>query len=176
MSMTAASLDERLVTSEGTTADARQIPRVPPSNEQLNSTTGSGLQLDRTSTLANERERTYRQTIKHHWECTVISLGCESFVATMRSLRDPDETEKEAEIPLEEINPDDLELLELGAVFYWTIGYEISPAGTRRRFSLIKFRRMPAWSKKDVQRVRADAAELYEMFGDRNARDTTRSE
>ena len=92
-------------------------------------------------------------------------LSGDTFRATLRSLRDPGESEKEAEIPVDEVTEDDRELLAVGAVFYWTIGYDISPAGTRRRTSLLKFRRMPAWTRRDIERVRAEGRELFAMFG-----------
>lgn len=114
-----------------------------------------------------ERNRTQRQLISHHWEGTVVRIGAESFIATLRSLRNPNDSEKEAEIPIDEVTPDDLELLQPGAVFYWTIGYDISPSGTRRRTSQIKFRRLPAWTKKDIDRARSQASELFEIFGKR---------
>jgi hypothetical protein len=112
-----------------------------------------------------ERRPAQRQLISHHWECTVVNVGEASFTATLRSLRDPDDSEKEAEIPIEEVTPDDLELLHPGAVFYWTIGYDISSSGTRRRASQIKFRRLPAWTKKDIERVQHRADELFALFG-----------
>ena len=112
-----------------------------------------------------ERHRTQRQIIKHHWECTVVRVETTTFLATLRSLRDESETEKEAEIPLDEVTPDDLELLQPGAVFYWTIGYDISPGGTRRRASEIKFRRLPSWTKGDIARLDEHANELFDLFG-----------
>jgi hypothetical protein len=117
------------------------------------------------ATAGVDRRPTQRQIVLHHWECTVVSVGEASFTATLRSLRDPSDTEKEAEIPTDEITPDDLELLQRGAVFYWTIGYDVSPGGTRRRSSQVKFRRLPAWTKKDIERVRVQGSELFEMFG-----------
>jgi hypothetical protein len=130
-----------------------------------------------TQSEAVERRRTSRQIISHHWECTVEAIGEDEFVATLRSLRDHADSEKEAQIPLDEVSLDDMELLEVGAVFYWTIGYETSPAGTRRRFSQIKFRRLPAWTKKDLARVDEKADELFRMFGrDQDARDKASGE
>lgn len=111
------------------------------------------------------KHRTTRQMISHHWECTVEEVHETEFTAVLRSLRDIRDSEKSAEIPREEVSMDDLELLTPGAVFYWTIGYETSPAGTRRRFSLIKFRRLPAWTEKDLKRVTRTGDELFERFG-----------
>lgn len=130
-------------------------------------------QIERSATFLrrelSERERTRAEIISHHWEGTVEQVGPEAFIATLRSLRDAHESEKEAEVPLDSINPDDLELLAPGAVFYWTIGYEQSPAGTRRRFSQLKFRRLPAWTKKDLARAERKADELFAIFGVKDA-------
>jgi hypothetical protein len=122
-------------------------------------------------------DRSPKQTIFHYWECSVERIDGESFIATLRSLRDDAESEKEAEIPLDEISPDDLELLAPGAIFYWSIGYETSPAGTRKRFSSLRFRRLPAWNRKDLARVEAAGKDLFKMFGqDNDARDAASAE
>lgn len=106
-----------------------------------------------------------RERIIHHWECVVQCIGRDTFQATLRSLLDKEDSEKEAEIPIEDVNADDQELLVEGAVFYWTIHYAISARGTQSRSSVLKFRRLPAWSKRDIERVNARAAELWESFG-----------
>jgi hypothetical protein len=111
-----------------------------------------------------EPRRATRQRLSQHWECTVVEIGESSFGATLRSLRDPADTEKQAEIPIDEVSEDDVELLAPGAVFYWAVGYEISPAGTRTRFSRIKFRRLPSWTRKDLARVDRAAEDLYAAF------------
>jgi hypothetical protein len=145
----------------------RPVVNLPPVQQELFPT--AMLQTAPAPTLAAaaavERRRTPRQMISHHWECTVVHIGAHSFTATLRSLRDPSDSEKEAEIPLEAVTPDDLELLQPGAIFYWTIGYDISPSGTRKRASEVRFRRLPAWTKKDVERIRSRATELFELFG-----------
>lgn len=157
--------------SAGRAAPAREVARfgvtLPPVQQELFPT--AMLQIAPAPTLAAaaavERRRTPRQMISHHWECTVVHVDTDAFTATLRSLRDPNDSEKEAEIPLEAVTPDDLELLQPGAIFYWTIGYDISPSGTRRRASEVRFRRLPAWTKKDVERIRSRAAELFVLFG-----------
>ena len=146
-------------------ADAVLLP--PPAQLELFPTAMIQGAQDPTRLIrpAIERRPTQRQIISHHWECTVVNVGDDSFTATLRSLRDPSDSEKEAEIPIEAVTPDDLELLQPGAIFYWTIGYDISPSGTRRRSSELRFRRLPAWTKKDIERVRNRASELFALFG-----------
>jgi len=139
----------------------RELARFAPTASEHHVTTNNTLDNNE----AIERRRTNRQILSHHWECTVDALIGETFLATLRSLKDPADSEKEAEIPVDEVSSDDRELLEVGAVFYWTMGYEVSPSGTRRRFSQIKFRRLPAWTRRDLRHVEQRADALFQMFG-----------
>lgn len=82
------------------------------------------------------------------WEGTVIEINKEFFTARLVNLtcKAPDE---EAEIGIEEISHEDVNLLKPGAIFYWNIGYNDKPSG-RLRVSLIRFRRLPVWSEKEI--------------------------
>src|SRR5262249_16081638 len=113
-----------------------------------------------------EQIRTVREIIAHHWEGTVERVEGDTFSATLRSLSDPDESEKQAELPKDALNEDDFEMLRPGAVFYWTIGYSISASGLCSRSSTLAFRRLPAWTKKDVERLKLKAKELFAAFGE----------
>ena len=117
------------------------------------------------ASLAKEVTPSPRQIVAHHWECTVASVSGDMFTAVLRSLRDPDDSDKDAEIPVDEVTEDDRELLRPGAVFYWTIGYAITASGTRTRQSELKFRRLPAWTAKDLVAVEKDASELFANLG-----------
>jgi hypothetical protein len=55
------------------------------------------------------------------------------------------------ELEKQELSDFDLELLETGAIFYWTVGYRLKlPRGARERVSQIRFRRLPAWSRSEI--------------------------
>ena len=71
------------------------------------------------------------------------------------------------EIPLEEISPDDLELVREGAVFYWTIAcHETgSPVGQRTKTSLIRFRRLPRWTAHKLEQAQMEGAGLRKEPG-----------
>jgi hypothetical protein len=101
--------------------------------------------------------------ILQQFEGTVSAVTGEDFVAVLRDRTDPNRPEEEATFSLDEAGPDDLQLIEPGAVFYLTIAYENRPY--RRRTSEIRFRRMPRWSKADLGRIAGDAAELHRLFG-----------
>jgi hypothetical protein len=98
------------------------------------------------------------------WEAVVTSLTDGGFVA---SLVDADgvDGDHEAEFDVEEVSPSDRRLIRPGAVFYWTLGYRDRLSGQRTRESLIRFRRLPAWSTRKLNEVRAEAARLDAKLG-----------
>lgn len=98
------------------------------------------------------------------WEGVVSEVYDDYFVASLRDRErlTPDEY---AEIFLSEVSEEDLPLVRPGNVFYWNIGYYDSPDGQRRRSSAIRFRRLPVWTKQEVARFRAQAAEASEILG-----------
>lgn len=99
------------------------------------------------------------------WEGVVLAVDDDVFTARIADManKTPDE---EVEIPIAELSPFDIELLEPGAIFYWSIGYrQRLPQGTRERVSRIRFRRLPAWSRSDLRRARGRAEDLRAEFG-----------
>jgi len=96
------------------------------------------------------------------WEGFVLDVGSDTFRARLVSIvgEGPDQ---EAEIYLEEVDPDDRPLLQPGAVFYWTIGYLDRPSG-RLRAAILRFRRLPAWSETELNAARNEAKKLASLF------------
>ncbi len=112
-------------------------------------TLDTGRFLFSTPPQPNGRERF--QAIQK-WEGHVIGVGEETFSVHLRPLLGEGSDHQEAEIYLEEVDPSDRFLIEPGAVFYWSIGYLDRPSG-RLRASILRFRRLPAWSKQDLKRA-----------------------
>jgi hypothetical protein len=108
-------------------------------------------------TATREQFRTLQK-----WEGYVIEIGIETFRAKLVPIVG-EGSDLEAEIYLEEIGEEDRALLELGAVFYWSIGYLDKPSG-RRRESIIRFRRLKTLTKRDLQLVDIKVAELRNLF------------
>ena len=105
-----------------------------------------------------------RQRLQDHiislqkWQGYVIKIQNGSLLVRLIDLTESG-PEEEAEIPLEELSEDDKELIKPGAVFYWNIGYKDSFTGQRTRISIIRFQRLPKWSKEDIDAAiqRADS-------------------
>jgi hypothetical protein len=99
------------------------------------------------------------------WEGVVLAVREDTFVARIvdQAGEHPDE---EIELPKDELSPFEEDLLEQGAVFYWTIGYrQRLPRGQRERVSLIRLRRLPAWSRAELASARDRAEELARDLG-----------
>lgn len=98
------------------------------------------------------------------WEGTVIEVSGDTFFAHLvdQSNVGPDE---EAEFSLEEVTPEDKDLLEPGAVFYWNIGYLVGVSGQRTRCSDIRFRRLPVWRADELEQAKLEAKKLGEDIG-----------
>ena len=97
------------------------------------------------------------------WEGTVTKVSEDSFVARLSDLSQ-ENLEEEAEIPIEEIPEADLRLVEPGAVFYWCIGYIDRVGGQRIRASMIRFRRLPSWTRPAIQKVKVEAQRLRQIL------------
>ncbi len=92
------------------------------------------------------------------WEGHVIWVGKDTFSARIEPIVG-EGLDQEAEIYVEEVASDDRSLIEPGAVFYWSIGYLDRPSG-RLRASVIRFRRLPVWTKRELENAAAKADEL----------------
>jgi hypothetical protein len=97
------------------------------------------------------------------WQGVVTQIGDDSFLATLKDLI-TDSDDEEAEIYTEEISKSDIPLLAKGAVFYWCIGYRDTLAGQRIRASEIRFRRLPTWSKRELDTARKEADSISELL------------
>lgn len=76
------------------------------------------------------------------WEGVITEVLSSYFIA--RVIEKNSNEEEEAEIPVDEISPQDRKYLQVGQRFYWTIGYRQSKSGQRTRQSLILLRRRAA--------------------------------
>jgi hypothetical protein len=93
------------------------------------------------------------------WEGDVLDVDDTSFVARLTDVAGEHQDE-EVKLLRDELSDFDLELLEPGAIFYWTIGYRQRVRGSRERVSRIRLRRVPAWSKYQLGEAQERAAAL----------------
>ena len=96
------------------------------------------------------------------WDGYVEEIHKDYFVARMRGLKGKGVTGKdeEAEIPISDIDIADRDLLVLGGFFRLTITYESPRVGPKRRYTTVQFRRLPAYSEREIEAARRLASEL----------------
>ena len=98
------------------------------------------------------------------WEGVVTEVENDVFHARLLDLTD-NSPEEEADFSVEEVSEDDRKLLKLGAVFYWSLGYLTTGTGQVIRTSIVKFRRLPAWTETEVKRAQEQAAKIRRTIG-----------
>jgi hypothetical protein len=109
------------------------------------------------------KHRLNRMVSLQQWEGYVLQILKDSIWVRLVDLthRGPDE---ETEIPFEEIEQEDRKLIRPGAVFYWNIGYLDLYSGQRLRVSIIRFQRLPAWRKEEINGARKEAERLQSII------------
>ena len=108
----------------------------------------------------------YRTAIVQLWEGRVVNLDQDSKVMqVILQSKVGDLEDHSAEISLEWVAPQDLELVRPGAIFYWTI-YKETKRGSIINSQELRFRRLPSWSKPEIDRIHATAATLAKRLRD----------
>ena len=97
------------------------------------------------------------------WRGIVEEVEQDHFKAKLINLTDRAYDEY-GEIYYDEITQEDIELIEPGAIFYWSIGYSHSSSGQRTRFSEIRFKRLPVWDEKDIELAEQNAERISEFI------------
>lgn len=97
------------------------------------------------------------------WEGYVTEVTEDSFWARLAVLVG-EEGDLDAEILLNAVDKEDLPLVTPGAVFYWSIGYKEDERARVTQASVIRFRRLPAWSGADQMRADVIEEKLKHLF------------
>ena len=98
------------------------------------------------------------------WEGIVECLTETGFIARLKDV-DGNVPDERVEIDFDELtNIDEKVLIEPGALFSWTMGYSVSPGGTRERKAILIFRRMPTWNEEDIINGIEKGNEMFELM------------
>lgn len=85
------------------------------------------------------------------WEGYVTAIEGQRFCARLLDLTANQKEETESvEFSFDDASEDDLDLIEIGAIFRWSVGYEKKVSGVRQKVSSIVFRRLPIWTSKEI--------------------------
>ena len=103
--------------------------------------------------------------VLQEWEGYVVEIRGDEFVARLVDLTaGSTHEEEEAIIPKAVISENDVATVVVGSIFRWVIGYERSPAGTKKRVSRIVFRDQPRMTERDFREGRRWARETMRAF------------
>ena len=100
-----------------------------------------------------------------HWRGTVVEINEDGFDAELRNQTDSSRSRESATFQMDELSEGDERLVKVGAVFNWHIGYEMTASRQRKLVSTIIFRRLPAWTEREIADVKRRAVEIEELFG-----------
>ncbi|WP_155942703.1 hypothetical protein [Pseudoxanthomonas suwonensis] len=126
-------------------------------NQEVNRALQASSQL-----LASRRVDVVSGVDVQFWEGIVLDVEDDEITVRLTD-KTSGQPDCEASLSLSEVDEEDRDLVREGAVFYWHVGYEMRPSG-RKRSSMIRFRRMPAWTKTDLKRVENRADELFKRL------------
>lgn len=97
----------------------------------------------------NENIDHYVDTIS--WRGHIESIKGNVFYARMKEIENKG-TEESAQFDKKEVSEDDKEFIRPGAVFYYSIGYNLSN-GTKKKVAVIKFKRNVLFTNTDIDTI-----------------------
>ena len=108
----------------------------------------------------------FRFELLNQWECEVTAVDSDgdSFDAVMTDLTNQKRAEETATFYLSDVSESDKRFVEPGYIFYLSVGYDISMSGQKRRASDIRFRRLPAWTRSEIQKNNQRAESVRALF------------
>jgi hypothetical protein len=100
------------------------------------------------------------------WDGYVEDVHRDFFTARLRGLKGDGVAGKdeEAEVPKSDVDAADSDLIVPGAFFRLMITYESPKVGPRRRYTTVQFRRLPAFTQREIDAAEREADELLNGF------------
>lgn len=105
-----------------------------------------------------------REEIKQRWSGFVINADNEELTVRLEDLTNPENPDELVVLSRDEIDDKDQSLVKPGALFYWYIGYRQGYKYRKERISIIRFRRLPSWTAREIQNTKKLAEEYTNFF------------
>ncbi len=108
-----------------------------------------------------------RLEVLQSWEGIVIDIDEErgEFKARLSDLTNRGGDESEAIFDKRDVGANEIDLLRVGGIFQWLVGYRKHSYGQMERVSAIVFRRLPAWHAEDLARAQSEGEAIAAAFG-----------
>lgn len=148
----------RLISSVQTDEETSSIIRVIPSSEPEEKEASQKVVVS-----SKEVKNQSTSRVLNLWEGYVLKVGESDFLARLIDIKRK-EQDHEAEFDIATVSECDRELLEEGAVFYWSICYQKSITGQITSTSDIRFRRRTNWSAAELQEAKQASAEIAKLL------------
>jgi|GEM_PF-6634417 len=91
------------------------------------------------------------EEIKQVWYGVVLGCNDTEIRVRLEDYTNEENSDEEVTLALEEIEEQDQSLIEVGALFFWHIGYRTGRNYPKERFSKIRFRRLAKWSDSELE-------------------------
>lgn len=105
-----------------------------------------------------------KEELKLCWSGVVISANDQELTVRMEDLLNRENPDELVVLSRDEIDDKDQCLVKPGALFYWNIGYRQGFKCPKERFSIIRFRRLPKWTAKEIKDTENLAEEYADFF------------
>lgn len=112
--------------------------------------------------LKNQRTRSKFQVLQK-WEGVVEQFDGNIIQVKLTDLTSGG-TDEEAELEIQDVSKDDRKLVKEGAMFYWSIGYDMQLDGQIKKSSFIKFKRLPRIDPIEFNSIHDRAKELEDKI------------
>ena len=72
--------------------------------------------------------------------------------ANLRDIKNNSTIKEEVEFNIQDLDNEDAKMVEVGSVFYWSIGYSFRN-GTKRKESFIRLKRLPSFTQEQIDKA-----------------------
>jgi hypothetical protein len=103
----------------------------------------------------------FKQT--QNWIGHIIEIEGEKFLARLEDLNHSD-TYELATFDFKDVSVEDQDLLSLGSIFYWSVGYAVRGSQIYKE-SFIRFQRLPPWDVEEFNKVADSSSGLRNRIG-----------
>ena len=130
-----------------------------------------GVDRDHSQVFQKRESPERSEEVLQRWEGIVeaVDEGDKIFTARLYDLTIDEPYPSEiAELLIDDVSDDDQSLLQVGAVFYLTVGYSVRVSGRKDRFVRVEFRRLPNWTESDLRRAKERAQQITRFLNTEN--------
>lgn len=105
-----------------------------------------------------------KEDIKQRWTGVILDVDDDDVTVELEDLDNRENPPEQVVFSKSEFDDNDQYLIMNGAQLYWYIGYRKGPRYRRESFSIIRMRRFPKWTKREIEEAETLAEEYTNFF------------